>query len=196
MSLNHPGRTTALAAAGTICLALAGCSNVSAPKEPRMTASDDRAAKQVWERANSEVEASQSIVTGDWLASDTAARECGSDGVQWVLTRFGPGSAVAERGRLFEELTARWEARGWRPEESATTGDHAGAELRYPAASTLDDGFFVEFRTNENGSTLQMQTPCTPGDANQLNREKYAEKHTNTPPDIPGASTPSESATP
>lgn len=161
-----------------------------------MTASNNSAAKQVWDEINAEAEASQEVVGGNWLASDTAARACGSGGAQWVLTRLGPGTTGADRDRVLADLVARWQAKGWTADQSATTGDYPGVQLRYPGGSTLESGFFVRFRTNENGSSLQIQTPCTPGDVDQLNREKYGEKHTNTPPDIPGASDPTATATP
>jgi hypothetical protein len=150
----------------------------------------------VWDEFDARAEAVQAVVGGEWLASDTAARLCATEGVQWVISRFGPPTSAGNRDRVLTALTSQWRATGWRPERIATTGDFPGSQLRYPAASTMSDGFFVRFRTNANGSSLQMQTPCTPGDADQLNREKYAEKHTNTPPDIPGASTPSESPAP
>ncbi|WP_420368709.1 hypothetical protein [Curtobacterium sp. L1-20] len=152
-----------------------------------MSSTGSTAAKAVWDSMNAEVEASQAIVGTGWLASDTAARACGGDGAQWVLTRFGPGTQPDDRTAQFEDLTKRWEAKGWKPVRTEFGGDSPGVQLRYPAASTLDDGFFIEYRSTSHGSTLQLQTPCTPGDVDALNREKYGERHTNTPPDIPGA---------
>ncbi|MFJ3036377.1 hypothetical protein ACIPC2_18395 [Curtobacterium pusillum] len=195
MDLELHRRLTTVATVVAACVVLTGCSNPSARQETRPTASDNTAAKLVWGEMNAEAEASQGVIGGAWLASDTAARACGSNGAQWVVNRFGPRTSAAHRGRLLDELATRWAAKGWTATKSATTGDYPGAQLRYPSGSTLRSGFFVEFRTNENGSTLQIQTPCTPGDVDQLNREKYAEKHTNTPPDIPGASSPSAEAT-
>jgi hypothetical protein len=187
---------TAPIAALTLCLITAGCSSTPVPKEPSMTASDNAAAKKVWQEMNAEAESAQATLEGDWLASDTAARACGSGGAQWVITRFGPGTEAAHRDDLLKELSTRWSAKGWNPTRSTITGDAPGVQLRYPDSVSLNNGFFVEFRTTEHGSSLQIQTPCTPGDVDQLNREKYAEKHTNTPPDIPGASSPSAEATP
>jgi hypothetical protein len=196
MIRERPGRLITIAALLAAGLALTACASDPAPKEPRMTASNNSAAKQVWDEFNAEAEASQEVIGGSWLASDTAARACGSGGAQWVLTRLGPGTTVADRDRVLADLSTRWQAKGWTADRSATTGDYPGVQLRYPGGSTLASGFFVRFRSNENGSSLQIQTPCTPGDVDQLNREKYAEKHTNTPPDIPGASSPSAEATP
>lgn len=196
MIRERPGRLVTVAALLAAGLALTACATDPATKEPPVTASNDTAAKQIWDEMNAEAEASQGVIGGAWLASDTAARACGSNGAQWVVNRFGPRTSAAHRGRLLDELATRWAAKGWTATKSATTGDYPGAQLRYPSGSTLRSGFFVEFRTNENGSSLQIQTPCTPGDVDQLNREKYAEKHTNTPPDIPGASSPSAGATP
>lgn len=152
-------------------------------------------AKAVWDEMNAEIESSQAVVGTGWSASDTAARECGADGARWVINRFGPGSQPDDRGRLLDALESRWSAKGWKPVRSDLGGDAPGVQLRYPAVSSLDDGFFVEFTTTVHASTLQLQTPCTRGDVHALNSEKYGERHTNTPPDIPGAA-PSASSGP
>ncbi|MET3637622.1 hypothetical protein [Curtobacterium oceanosedimentum] len=152
-----------------------------------MSATDQNAAKQVWQAMNTEIESSQDVVGPGWLASDTAARACGTRGVQWVINRYGPGTSAAERAEVLDGLERRWTALGWKPVRSAITGDAPGQRLRYPATRSLDDGFFVEFGTTERGSTLQLRTPCTPGDSAALNAEQYAERHTDTPPDVPGA---------
>ncbi|WIB76967.1 hypothetical protein DEJ28_15110 [Curtobacterium sp. MCPF17_002] len=161
-----------------------------------MSGTESTGAKRVWDSMNTAVEASQAIVGPGWLASDTAARACGADGVQWVINRFGPGTQPDDRVAKLEELERRWDAKGWKPVRSDFGGDAPGVMLRYPAASSLDDGFFIEFSTTRHGSTLQLQTPCTQGVVDDLNREKYGERHTNTPPDIPGAASPSASAEP
>lgn len=152
--------------------------------------------KAVWDSMNAEVEASQGAVGTGWLSSDTAARACGVNGAQWVLTRFGPGTQPEDRSAPLDTLEARWAAKGWKPVRSEFGGDAPGVELRYPATASLDDGFFVEFRSTVHGSTLQLQTPCVQGDVDALNREEYGERHTNTPPDVPGTASPSASAEP
>ncbi|WP_182046227.1 hypothetical protein [Curtobacterium sp. ME26] len=185
----------ALATAGIV--ALAACSSSPAQEGTAASDTDEDAAKEVWRTMNAEVESSQDVVGSGWLASDTAARACGTRGVQWVINRYGPATTGAERTRVLDDLERRWTALGWQPVRAAITGDAPGQRLRYPATRSLDDGFFVEFGTTEHGSTLQLQTPCTPGDITALNTEKYAERHTNTPPDVPGAtpsSTPSDGA--
>lgn len=179
--------TTLVITALAACLALAGCTTDGALKEPQMPTTGSDGAKAVWDEMNAEIESSQDIVGTGWLASDTAARVCGAAGVQWVLTRFGPGTHPDERDDLLGALETRWDAKGWRAVRSDFGGDAPGVQLRYPAASSLEDGFFVEFRSSVHGSTLQLQTPCTLGDVDDLNRERYGERHTNTPPDIPGA---------
>ncbi|TDN42254.1 hypothetical protein EDF64_11331 [Curtobacterium flaccumfaciens] len=184
-----PRSATAVVTALAIGFGVTACS-------PRPTSVGPSHAKSVWDSVNAEIEASQAVVGTGWLSSDTAARECGVDGAQWVLTRFGPGTHPGERNAQFDELSARWEAMGWRPVRSDFGGVNPGVQLRYPAASSLDDGFFIEYRSTQHGSTLQLQTPCTQGDVDALNREKYGERHTNTPPDIPGTASPSASAEP
>lgn len=149
-----------------------------------MSATNSTGAKQAWNEMNAEAEATQAIIGGDWLASDTSARPC-TNGVQWVITRGGPGSEPDTRAAELDRIDERWRAAGWEPVRSDITGDAPGQQLRYPASGVFEDGFFIEFGTTDNGSTLQIQTPCAPGDADALNREKYGEKHTNTPPYIP-----------
>ncbi|OEI67801.1 hypothetical protein Cus16_2551 [Curtobacterium sp. ER1/6] len=185
----------ALATAGIV--ALTACSSTPVQEKTVASDTDQDAAEKVWRTMNAEVESSQDVVGSGWLASDTAARACGTRGVQWVINRYGPATTGAERTRVLDDLERRWTALGWQPVRAAITGDAPGQRLRYPATRSLDDGFFVEFGTTEHGSTLQLQTPCTPGDITALNTEKYAERHTNTPPDVPGAtasSTPSDGA--
>jgi hypothetical protein len=178
------------------CLALAGCAIDPTPEESQMTTTGSDNAKAVWDEMNAEIESSQAVLGTGWLASDTAARACGAGGAQWVLTRFGPGSQPDERDDLLGRLATRWEAKGWEAVRSEFGGDAPGVQLRYPGASSFDDGFFIEFRSSVHGSTLQLQTPCTPGDVDELNREKYGETHTQTPPYLPGATPPSASPQP
>jgi hypothetical protein len=182
-------RALALLPAALVLAILAGCSaDPVTPQEqgPSVSPTGSSGAKHVWGEADARAEATQSIVPGRWLASDTAARSCGADGVQWVVNRIGPGTNEADRAAKVAAVEHQWRGLGWKPTRSKLTGDAPGAEVRYPASGVFQNGFFAEFATTENASTLQMQTPCTPGDADRLNREKYAERHTNTPPDIPG----------
>ncbi|MFJ3385114.1 MULTISPECIES: hypothetical protein [unclassified Curtobacterium] len=176
-----------------LVFALAGCASATTP--PRLRATDPAGAEREWDRMNAEAEATQALIGGDWRSVDTAARPCGADGVQWVITRFGPSTDTDARDVALDRMGTRWRAKGWNPVRSDITGDAPGKQLRYPAANTLADGFFIEFGITEHASTLQLQTPCTAGDANALNREKYGERHTNTPPDIPGTAEPSAGRT-
>lgn len=187
----------ALVPAVLLCTMITSCSNHNSPpeQEPSMSTTDSADAKRVWSEANTRAEVTQAVVPGKWLSSDTAARAC-SGGVQWVVNRIGPGTDPSQREAVIGDIEAHWRSLGWKPTRSELTGDAPGQQVRYPASGVFEDGFFAEFSTTENASTLQIQTPCTPGDVDQLNREKYAEKHTNTPPDIPGASSPSAEATP
>lgn len=146
------------------------------------------AAKSTWDTANSLAEATQKAVGGAWVGSDSAAEQCGESGARWGLTRIGPGTDPGARDRTISAVEALWADSGLTPTRRALGGDAPGVEVRFPAAGTRDDGFFIEFATTVHGSTIGMQTPCTPGDVDALNREKYGERHTNTPPDIPGAS--------
>lgn len=188
MRLTRAG-IVALMPAVLLCTMVAGCTNGGSPPEalPSPSSSDSAAAKRVWGEANTRAEATQAIIAGKWLSSDTAARACGG-GVQWVVNRLGPGTDPGQRDALLGDIEAYWRSLGWKPTRSDFPGDAPGQQTRYPAGGLLKDGFFAEFGTTKYGSTLQIQTPCTPGDVDQLNREKYGERHTNTPPDIPGAS--------
>jgi len=179
-----------------ICFALVGCEHASQPKESTMSASGSPDAKAIWDSMNAEIEASQDVLGTEWLSSDTAARACGADGAQWVITRFGPGTRPEERAAPLGALATRWTAKGWSPVTTEFGGDTPGVQLRYPAGSTLDDGFFIEFRSTVRRSTLQLQTPCTTGNVDALNREQYGEKHTSTPPFLPGATPPDTGGSP
>lgn len=157
----------------------------------KTTTASGGAAEAAWTTANALAESTQAAVRGTWLASDSAAESCGNDGVHWGITRLGPGTDTQARSAALDGFEELWNEAGYDPDRISIGGDAPGTELRYPRSGTLDTGFFIEFGTTEHGSTLQMQTPCAPGDADALNRAKYAERHTNTPPDIPGAATPS-----
>lgn len=195
----------ALATAGIV--ALAACS--SPPVQEGTVASDtDRVdvaesssnqsdARAAWDEADALAEATQAKVAGDWSASDSAAEPCGTGGVRWGATRIGPGTSGSDRADVVAAISALWTERGYDAAEEVTSGDAPGVRLRHPSADSLQNGFFIEFRTTTHASTLQLQTPCTPGDAAALNAERYAERHTKTPPDVPGAtasSTPSAGA--
>lgn len=140
-----------------------------------MSASGSPDAKAIWESMKAEIEASQDLLGTEWLSSDTAARACDTAGYA---------------------LATQWTAKGWAPVMTGFGGDTPGVQLRYPAGSTLDDEFFIEFRSTVRRSTLQLQTPCTPGNFDALNREQYGEKHTSTPPFLPGATPPDTSGSP
>ena len=178
----------------TVPVVLGGCSTRQDPEMHTTSTTGSAAAKDVWDRMNRSVEATQSIVGGDWSAWDTAARPCGENGAQWVVSRIGRGTDPARRAELLHAIEQQWLTIGWRPVESDITGDAPGKQLRFPGASALPGGFFVEFGTTVHASTVALQTPCAPGDVVDLNTEQYAERHTNTPPGIPGAgATPSPS---
>lgn len=154
-------------------------------------------AERAWDATNERVETTQALLEGQWLAYDTAARGCGSTGAQWLVSRIGPGSDPGSRTRLLAAVEERWSGFGWSAVRSAIGGDTPGDRLRYPSVGSTKDGFFVELTTNAHATTITVQTPCATGDVAALNTEKYAERHTNTPPDVPGAtpsSTPSDGA--
>lgn len=180
----------------------AGCSAPDREREPEVSPSNSASsdpAKTAWNDANSLAEATQDLVGGSWLGSDSAAEPCGESGVRWGLTRLGPGTEPGVRAKVLTAVEELWTRAGYVPTGKQFGGDAPGAELRYPRTGTKEDGYFIEFRTTVNGTTIAMQTPCTIGDVEDLNREKYAERHTTTPPDIPGASTsatPTDGATP
>lgn len=159
------------------------------------TSNSSVAAKAAWDDANALAEATQAIVGGSWLASDSAAETCGTTGVRWGLARFGPGTDPATRETVVAEVEALWRKAGHMPIRKQLGGDAPGIEVRFPAVGSQQDGFFIDFNTTVHASTLQLQTPCTRGDVHALNSEKYGERHTNTPPDIPGAA-PSASSGP
>lgn len=179
----------ALCYATSILLLTVACSAPDLVRKPEMTPTDpaQQAAKARWDEANSLAEATQELVGGSWSSSDSAAERCGEEGARWGLTRLGPGTDPDERAAIASAVEALWTGAGHVPSSKALGGDAPGLELRFPQTGVQPDGFFVEFRTTQHGSTVAMQTACTGGDVDELNRERYGERHTNTPPDIPGA---------
>lgn len=167
-------------------LALSSCSTRSS-QEAGMSHGPSDSAERVWDATNERVETTQALVEGPWLAYDTAARGCGSTGAQWLVSRIGPGSDPGSRTRLLAAVEERWSGFGWSAVRSTIGGDAPGDRLRYPSAGSTNEGFFVELTTNAHATTITVQTPCATGDVAALNAEAYAERHTTTPPDVPGA---------
>jgi hypothetical protein len=149
------------------------------------TSTDSSAAKANWRELSMRVAETQRIVGGDWEFSDTNARECGGGGAQWGITRLGPGVAKPARDALFDRVEAAWKANGWDPVRTRLPGDAPGLQLRYPAAGSLDGGFFVEFAATVHGSTIDAQTGCAAGDVDELAKEQFA--YNNTPGRTPSA---------
>lgn len=151
-----------------------------------MSSTTNGSAEQTWDQMNARAESTQAFLPGAWSASDTAARPCGSGGAQWVISRIGPGTPTGSREATVAAIHAHWKQFGWEPVRSTTGGDAPSTRLRYPGSLSFDDGFFIDFETTVHGSTLALQTPCAPGDYDALNRAKYGERHTNTPPFVSG----------
>ncbi|TCK63725.1 hypothetical protein [Curtobacterium sp. PhB136] len=187
-------RNLAVVSAIAFALLIDGCSGSGT--EPTMADAKTAgvgSAEIAWTAGNALAESTQDAVGGSWLASDSAAEACGADGARWGITRLGPGTDKHTRADTVDRIERLWRSAGYEPVRTHIGGDAPGTQLRYPSAGTFDDGFFIEFGTTEYGSTVEMQTPCAPGDADALNREKYGERHTNTSPDIPGTASPSAS---
>lgn len=183
-----------LGATGAAVLMIAGCSNSRPDEEPNVNRpsarSEPRAtdAKAAWDGLNERIESTQSMVPGEWEASDSGASACGTSGAQWGITRLGPGASADDRTRIIDRIETAWKNYGWEPTRSTFGGDAPGLQLRYPAGGVFDDGFFVEIGITEYGSSIQAQTPCAQGDANALNDEQYAYEHQDTtrlPPAAP-----------
>lgn len=180
--MTRVGRTRlAVGCALTAVMLLTACAREDVREDHRMgtTTTDSSAAKAVWRGLSTRVAETQRIVGGDWVFSDTNARECGSGGAQWGITRLGPGVAKSEREALFDRVEAVWKANGWDAVRTPLPGDTPGLQLRYPAAGSLDGGFFVEFAATVHGATIDAQTGCAAGDVDELAREQFA--YHNTP---------------
>jgi len=169
---------------------LTGCSAAASGTATTTSTSDPSAdARSAWHEADALAGATQAEVPGGWLADDSAAGPCGAagTGARWGLTRIGPSTSPSDRADVVAAVASVWSAHGYDAVERAIGGDAPGVRLRFPASGTLRDGFFIEFVTTAHASTIQLQTPCRRGDDRALNAERYAERHTDTPPDVPGA---------
>lgn len=134
-------------------------------------------AKDEWDRLSALVAQTQRIIGGSWRPVDSSASACGGGGAQWGLTRLGRGTTTDERPALIAQIERLWRTHSWLLERSAIGGDAPGTQLRFPASGVDERGFFIELGTTEHGTAIQAQTPCAPGDVDQLNTEQYAYHH-------------------
>lgn len=134
-------------------------------------------AKDEWDRLSALVAQTQAIVGGSWQPVDSSASACGDGGAQWGLTRIGRGTTTDERPTLIAQIERLWRTNGWTPERTAIGGDAPGTQLRFPGSGVDRRGFFIELGATVHGTAIQAQTPCAPGDVDQLNTEQYAYHH-------------------
>jgi hypothetical protein len=158
---------------------LAACAANEHGQEHNVTTSHraTSSAKAEWRVLSEQVAQTQSIVGGTWESVDTSARQCSEDGAQWAITRIGPGVSATERDALMDRVERAWAKNGWKPARTHITGDAPGLQLRFPAGGFDDRRFFIELGSTVHGTTIQAQTPCAPGDVDQLNREQFAYNH-------------------
>ncbi|MBT2503126.1 hypothetical protein [Curtobacterium sp. ISL-83] len=141
------------------------------------TAQAGGSAKDEWDRLSEHVAQTQAIVGGSWEPVDSSARACGDGGAQWAITRLGRGTSLTERPALVEQIEREWKKYGWELNRTAIGGDAPGVRLRFPAGGSDERRFFIDIGFTVHGTTIEAQTPCAPGNVDQLNAEQYAYKH-------------------
>lgn len=121
----------------------------------------------------------QDALGGDWESGDDGAEACelpsGEAGVRYVFARYGTALAADQQTTVVDTIVAGWTARDFTPTAGTdTSGEVEISTVRYPATGRGVDGLYMQFRAGVNGSSIQGQTRCVPGDAGQINEEFHS----------------------
>lgn len=115
------------------------------------------------------------LVPGDWEITSTGARECtlpdGSTGATSLLLGIGPAVPDADVVPTAERITTLLTEAGYPPvvTDRSPEGGPLVIEGRYPGEGADAAGFGITFGVGTNGSALDGQARCVPGDADEIN---------------------------
>ena len=126
--------------------------------------------------------AAQNAVGGDWdPPEDGGAEDCtlpsGAAGVQYLFTRGGPGVPLEQQQKVIDTVVSAWAKAGFKAKVSNLPA-YKGVvltEVGYPGAraGVGIDGIYMLFGLSTNGTALQGQTRCVPGDAAKINSDRH-----------------------
>ena len=127
--------------------------------------------------------AAQKAVGGDWdPPEDGGAEDCtlhsGATGAQYALLRLGPGVPLEQQQKVIDTVVSAWTRAGFKPTVS-TLPAYKGivvTEVGYPASGYGIDSLYTVFSLSTNGTALQGQTRCVPGDAAKINSDRVRNK--------------------
>ena len=119
----------------------------------------------------------QTIVGGEWESLDSGAEKCGLPsggvGARYGLGRIGPGVPLEQQQAVIDEVVRVWSEAGFEPTVTVKpeVKGIVVTEVRYPASGYGLDGLAMQFWVATSATTLDGQTRCVPGDADEINRE-------------------------
>ena len=129
--------------------------------------------------------AAQKAVGGDWdPPEDGGAEDCtlhsGATGAQYALLRLGPGVPLEQQQKVIEAVVSAWAKAGFKAKVS-TLPAYKGivaTEVGYPGARAGAgvDGIYMLLGLSTNGTALEGQTRCVPGDAAKINSDRVRNK--------------------
>jgi hypothetical protein len=133
--------------------------------------------QQAWDELDGLFQQAQTIVGGEWENIDGGARKCGlpsgGSGAQYPFGRFGSGVPVEQQQAVIDEVVRVWSEAGFEPTVivKPEVKGIVVTEVRYPASGYGVDGLAMQFWVATSATTLDGQTRCVPGDADEINRE-------------------------
>ena len=166
-----------LVVAVTVLSLLTGCT-MPRKVDPTM---DHREAKA---ELNNLFSAAQDAVGGDWVNQDSGAEDCrlssGAIGAQYPLARLGPGVPLEQQQKVIDTVVSAWAKAGFKAKVSKLRANNGivATEVGYPGARAGAgvDGIYMLFGLSTNGTALQGQTRCVPGDAAKINSDRVRNK--------------------
>lgn len=112
------------------------------------------------------------LVPGDWDITSTGARDCEtSGGAQALLLGLGPGVAEGQEQATAAAIEKLLAEEGYETARREVTpdGGTVDIELRYPVEGADATGFGIAVSVSARASTVDAQSRCADGDADQIN---------------------------
>lgn len=115
------------------------------------------------------------LVPGDWDITSTGARDCetsgGVQGAQALLLGLGPAVAAGQEQATAAAIEKLLAEEGYETARKEVTpdGGTVDIELRYPVEGADATGFGISVTVSARASTVDAQSRCAPGNADQIN---------------------------
>lgn len=168
------GRAGTVATALVLVVGLTACVPHSRPSNEPTTMN----AAQAHDELATLLEDAQSVVGGEWKSIDGGAEICttaaGKPGVVYPFGRLGPGVPGGDQQAMLDRVVAAWKSSGFTavPHTQPSVKGVEIREVRYPDSGYGEDGIYLIFSVSVNGSTIDAQSRCVPGNADQINQDR------------------------